>query len=409
MTRVRVLFLHDAFPGQFGRLAAALAATPGTEVAFATAERAGSLPGVRKAVYRRTRAPDEDGHHYLRWMESAVLTGQAAWRACGDLRRLGFIPDVVCAHSGWGPGLYVKEAFPEARLLGYFEWFYHARGSDADFLAPISEDDACRLRTRNAAILLDLAACDRAVTPTAFQHAQFPARLRPLLTVLHDGIDTEFFSPARADPAGFGLPRDAEVVTYATRGMEPYRGFPQFLRAVARLQRQRPRLHAVVAGSDKVFYGRRPADGVGYGRRMLAELPGLDRARLHFVGPLPYTRYRDLLRASGAHVYLTAPFVLSWSALEAMATGCLLIGSDTAPVREVIADGVNGLLTDFHDDMALAERIALALDLAPRNAQALRAAARATVTGRYALKDLLPRQVALVRELAGGVTPPASG
>jgi glycosyltransferase involved in cell wall biosynthesis len=391
---MKVLFLHDAFPGQYRHLAAALAADPACRVVFASAAD-GELAGVERRRYAPARPVSADIHHYLRWGERAVLNGQAVYRACRALRKEGFIPDVVCAHAGWGPALYVKDAFPNCRLVGYFEWYYRGYCSDADYLEPLSENDALCLRTRNSTLLLELAQCDAAVTPTRFQRDQFPDQIRPRLTVLHDGIDTGYFQPA---PRASLIPQAEQVVTFATRGMEPYRGFPHFMRALALLQRRHPRLHAVIAGEDKVFYGRPLPEGESWRQRLLAELPELDRTRLHFTGPLAYDDYRRLLRGSDVHVYLTVPFVLSWSLLEAMACGCLVVASDTAPVREVIDDGRQGLLVDFRDPAALADRIETALALGQAG-RSLRAAARQKVVTDYALADLLPRQLRLLKGL----------
>ncbi len=389
---MRVLFLHEACPGQYRHVAAALAADPGNQVVFATASAEDCPPGVAKRRYTPVREPSADIHHYLRWTERAVLSGQAAYRTMRALKAEGFVPDVVCAHAGWGPALYVKDVFPDCRLVGYFEWYYRSRGSDVDYLDECSEDDALRLRTRNANLLLEMAQCDAALTPTEFQRAQFPPLAADRLSVLHDGIDTDYFAPAPETPWIAGA---EQVVTYATRGMEPYRGFPQFMRAVAVLQERHPRLHVVVVGEDRVFYGRPLPEGDGWKQRMLAELPHLDAARLHFTGPLPYDAYRRVLRNSDAHVYLTVPFVLSWSLLEAMATGCVVIGADTPPVREMIENGRNGLLVDFRDPFLLAARIEDALRLGP-TASRLRQAARATIIARYGLRDLLPRHIALL-------------
>lgn len=397
---MRVLFLHNVFPGQFRHLAAELARDPANEVVFATAGSGGALPGVRRLTYGGARPVQAAIHPYLRWMEGAVLTGQAVYRLCHRLKQEGFVPDVVCAHSGWGPALYVKELFPRCRLVGYFEWFYQAGGADTAFLdQALSPDDRCRVATRNAALLMDLANTDAAITPTRFQRDRFPERLRPLLTILHDGVDTNFFRPdptARLRLPGLDLAHAAEIVTYATRGMEPYRGFPQFLRAVALLQRRRPGLHVVIAGDDRVHYGERLPAGDSWKCRMLTELPELDLSRLHFVGTLPAEQYRRLLQASSAHVYLTVPFVLSWSLLDALACGCRVVASDTEPVRELIADRGNGLLADFLSPASIAERVEEALTdraLAAR----LGTAARQTVEQRYALAELLPEQIRLLR------------
>jgi glycosyltransferase involved in cell wall biosynthesis len=221
--------------------------------------------------------------------------------------------------------------------------------------------------------------------------------------VLHDGIDTDYFTPAPGTKLvlpDLDLSGAAEIVTYATRGMEPYRGFPQFMRAAALLLKRRPGLHIVIAGSDTVAYSRKLPQGQSYKQRALEELGAADLSRLHFTGALPYGPYLQLLRASAAHVYLTVPFVLSWSLLEAMATGCLVIGSDTAPVREVIEDGRTGLLADFFSPAEIAARVGDALDNRARMAP-MRQAARDLIRQRYALSDLLPRHIALMREVAG--------
>lgn len=396
---MRVLFVHKFFPGQFLHLARALAADPANEVVFVHAEGDGEIPGVRKVRTGPTRAVAASTHHYLQGFETAVLLGQATYRACAGLRENGFRPDVIYAHAGFGPGLYLKDVFPDAPLLGYFEWYYRAHGADADFLdSRMGPDEALRIRTRNACILLELANCDRGVCPTAFQRDQFPAELRGKLTVLHDGVDMSGFARHDAPQDIDGIPADAEIVTYATRGLEPYRGFPQFMEAVGLLQKRRPKLHAVIVGADQTYYGRTAAGGGGHKEAVLASLPDLDRSRLHFRGFLAPAEYRAVLRHSHVHVYLTVPFVLSWSLLDAMAAGCAIVGSDTAPVREVMRHGETGLLADMRQPGRIADAIARLFDdrgLARR----LGSAARRTVAERYALTRLLPMQMRLLRAL----------
>lgn len=406
---MRVLFLHNNFPAQYRHVATSLAAEQGHQLVFGTQAKNGEIPGVTKAFYKPAREVRAETHHYVRNLESAVLNGQSVYRMCMDLKRQGFVPDLVCGHSGWGPTLYVKDAFPDTRVLSYFEWFYHAHGSDADYLpeSEISADDECRIRTRNAAILLDLANCDWGLCPTLFQRDQFPKIFHNKLTVLHDGVDTDFFKPdpdAVMKVGDLDLSGAKEIVTYATRGMEPYRGFPQFVEAVARLQKQRPEMHAVIVGQDRVAYGRKLPDGRTFKQKMLEELE-LDMSRVHFTGLLPYGDYLKVLQASHAHVYMTVPFVLSWSLIESMATGCLIISSDTEPVREVIRDGKQGLLVDFFDVEGLAGRIAEALDNRHDLAH-LGQAARDVVLKGYALKDTLPKHVRLLKSVAAGTLPP---
>lgn len=396
---MRILFLHPNFPAQFRHLAMALGKDPRHLVVFGSAGGEGSIPGVHKASYQVARAVHPQTHHYVRSLENAVLTGQAVYRMAVDLKEQGFVPDVVYAHSGWGPGLFVKDVFPDARFYGYFEWYYHARGSDADFdpSDPVTVDDEPRIRVKNAPILLDLSSCDRGLCPTRWQRRQFPSEYRSKLKVLHDGIDTAFFRPkpgARLVLPDIGLDLSAcsEIVTYVARGMEPYRGFPQFMEAVALLQKARPQCHVVVVGEDRVAYGRPLPEGQSYKQLMLDKL-SLDHSRLHFTGRLPYDQYLQVLQASSVHVYLTRPFVLSWSMLEAMSAGCFVIGSDTAPVREVIQDGENGWLVDFFSPQAIATRIDEALERGDR-LQAMRANARATICKHYDLAKLLPKHLA---------------
>ena len=400
---MRVLFAHRFLPGQYRHLAAALVEA-GDQVAFVHAVEGEAPAGVRCVRAEPTRAASAETHHYVQAFENQVLLGQAVYRACATLAAEGFRPDVVCAHAGFGPGLYLPDAFARAPVVGYFEWFYRARGADADFLDPeaVTPDEALRIRTRNAGILSELAQCARAIAPTRFQRDQFPEPLRAKLEVLHDGVDVDAFAAGRVPQAALGvpgLPEDAELVVYATRGLEEYRGFPQFMAAIALLQAERPRLHALVLGEDRTFYGRPPPDGRGWRGIMLARLPALDRARVHFLGTLPTASYRRVLAASHAHVYLTVPFVPSWSLVEAMAAGASIVGSDTAPVREFLDDGEQGLLAEMRDPGAIAAAVARLLDdraLAVR----LGAAARARAARDYALATLLPRHVALLRDAA---------
>jgi glycosyltransferase involved in cell wall biosynthesis len=297
----------------------------------------------------------------------------------------------------------MKDIFPQAKLLCYFEWFYHAHGSDADFdpSEPLTADDEARIRIKNAPILMDLYSCDRGLSPTYWQHQQFPSEYRSKLTVLHDGIDTDFFCPKPG--AKLVLPRinldlshAKELVTYVARGMEPYRGFPQFMEAVALLQQRRPQCHVVIVGENRVAYGKTLPDGKTYKEEMLEKFD-LDLDRIHFTGWLPYPEYLQVLQASSAHVYLTRPFVLSWSMLEALSAGCLLVGSRTAPVMEVIQDGVNGLLADFFSPQEICDRLEEALKH-PERMSAIRAKARETFSSVYDLSDLLPKHLQWIQQ-----------
>ncbi len=395
---MQILFLHSNFPAQFRHLAAALAADPNNHVVFGTNRQEGQLPKVQKVVYDLARQPNPDTHRYIAPMERAVLEGQAVYRVCQDLKREGFYPDVIYGHSGWGTTLFMKDLFPKATLLGYFEWFYHAHGTDVGFdpAETVTADDEARIRIKNAPILLDLHHCDRGLCPTRWQYRQFPADYHAKLTVLHDGVDTTFFQPqpgARLvlSQLGLDLSQASEIVTYVARGMEPYRGFPQLIQTIALLQERRPQCHVVIVGDDRTAYGKTRTDGKTHKEHWL-ETVTLDLSRVHFTGRLPYPDYLKVLQASSVHVYLTYPFVLSWSMLEAMATGCLLVASDTPPVTEVIQDGVNGLLVDFFSPEQIADRVIEALE-GGGSMVTLRHQARQTIQQRYNLQTLLTRQL----------------
>ncbi|MGH2342334.1 glycosyltransferase family 4 protein [Segnochrobactraceae bacterium EtOH-i3] len=408
---MRILFLHNNFPGQYRRLMAALSGEPGIEMVAGTLGSNQQPIPISRVNYAPHREVTRGIHPAVASFESAVLNGQAVYRAFAPLKARGWVPDVVCAHSGWGPSLMVKQLWPETKLLSYYEWYYHARGTDADFLpdATISDDDAVRTHMKNAPILMDLAAMDWGVSPTRWQQSQFPSLFRRRISVLHDGVDTDYLTP---DPAARFVLEDGrvltpadEVVTYVARGMEPYRGFPAFMAALARVQKTRPNLQALVIGQDRVAYGRKRPDGRSYKDAAIEE-QDLDLSRVHFTGLVPFETLRAAFHVSTVHVYLTVPFVLSWSMIEAMAAGCLVLGSDTPPVREVIRDGENGLLTDFFDVGQIAARMEEAVEKRVAY-RALREKARLTTLERYAARNLIPAHRQLLVDVASGTLPGA--
>lgn len=399
------LFLHPNFPAQYRHIITALGADPQNQVVFGTKNerREWVIPGVRKVLFNPSREPRLETHHYVRSLESAVIYGQAVFRMAEQLKSEGFVPDVICGHSGWGPTLFVKEAFPGVPVLCYFEWFYHSHGSDADFdpAEPLSIDDMAKIRVKNTPILIDLYSCDWGVSPTDWQRSQFPPEFQKKLSVLHDGIDTSYFQPnpgAKLVLPDLDLSGVSELITYVARGMEPYRGFPEFIEAIAYVQERRPNCHVVIVGSDRVCYGRSLPNNMTYKQFMLEKIP-LDLSRVHFVGPLPYGQYLKVIQASDVHVYLSRPFVLSWSFTEALSTGCLVLGSDTGPVREVIKDGENGLLVDFFAPKQMADRIDEILDH-PNKMADLRVKARQTILDGYDLTSLLPKHLELIKQVA---------
>ncbi|MBW8830731.1 MAG: glycosyltransferase family 4 protein [Burkholderiales bacterium] len=381
---MRLLIVHQNFPGQFGHLVQAWARRPGWDVRGLGRETAPGLPGFDGLLrYKLARAGHAQQHPYLRQMEQATLHGQAATRAMLYLRKSGFVPDVILAHPGWGETLWAKDVFPDARLIHFCEWYYSASGADMNFDPefPSTFDAKARIRMWNALHTLNLTNCDAAVSPTQWQRSRHPEIFQSKISVCHEGIAADQLGPDPSaevtTPSGVTLRAGDPVVTYVARNLEPYRGFHVFMRALAEVQRRHPTCHALIVGGDEVSYGQQPQGAPNWREQMLREVK-LDASRTHFVGRLPHAQYVKVLQVSAAHVYLTYPFVLSWSLLEAMACGALVIGSDTAPVREVVRDGENGRLVDFFDVEAQARRVLDAL-LEPRAYAPLRERARTAV------------------------------
>lgn len=394
---IKYLFVHQNFPGQFKHLAPALAAQGHEVVGLGMNRLREALPGVKYFTHALTatkhaaqQAPQ------LRDLYGKVLRGESAAARLAWLKQQGFDPDVIFVHPGWGEALFVKDVFPRARLLIYAEFYYQAEGGDSFFDPEFSQSNPAalqRLRLRNTHLLHAMSAADAALSPTLFQRDRHPDWFRDRITVIHDGIDTDRFAPnprafVTLQSAGVTLRPGDEVVTFVARQLEPYRGYHIFMRALPELLRLRPNARVVIVGGDDVSYGASPPAGKSWKNIFRDEVAErLDLSRVHFVGRLPHTTLTQLMQVSAAYTYLTYPFVLSWSLLEAMSTGCLIVASRTAPVQEVIEHGRNGLLVDFFDHHALARAVADALErraeLAP-----LRKAARQTIVEHYDLRQL---------------------
>jgi len=411
-----VFFIHQNFPAQYLHIARHLAQVPQNRIYFITQSEQNQLPRVIKVIYKPDLPRNNGYHAFTGAFDSAVRTGTAVADVCRGLRDGGIVPDLVIGHAGWGETLFVKDVFPDVPLLANFEYFYHADGADVGFDAefgPQRPDDASRLKIRNALNRVSFAACDWGHAATAWQRSLFPKAMQKEITMLHEGVDTARVAPdpdawlklAREDIV---LTRKDEVITYAARNLEPYRGFHVFMRALPEILRRRPNAQVLIAGDDGVGYGDPPPGGGTYRAMLQAELNGeLDLRRVHFLGHMPYERFLNLLQISSVHVYLTYPFVLSWSFIEAMSAGCLILGSATPPVLEVLIDGENGLTVDFFDVDGIADRIEQAL-VHPDRMQALRHAARDTALDDFDLeRRILPQWMELIETLAEGRRPPA--
>jgi glycosyltransferase involved in cell wall biosynthesis len=406
---MKLLFVHQNFPGQYRHLATHYASDPtNTVVALREArpDRPLNIRGLRLLEYQKPQGANPSTHHYLRDTEAGVRRGQMVARSLMLLRQQGFRPDVICVHPAWGEGLFLKDVFPDARVLSFWEFYY--TNADLDFDREWSPTLDKRLQTRvsNATQLMSFATTDWGVSPTVWQRNQYPPPWRALISVIHDGVNTKVARPdaqaiVKLEQLGLQLTRQDEVVTYVARNLEPYRGFHVFMRALPELLRRRTNTRVLVIGGDEVSYGRSPWEGQTWRQKMLAEVGAdVDMSRVHFLGIVPYPLLLEIFQVSSAHVYLTYPFVLSWSMLEAMACECLVIGSRTPPVEEVITDEVNGLLVDFFSTDQIVEKICRAL----QDREALlpiRQLARQTIIERYDLHRVcLPQQLSLIGTLA---------
>ena len=381
----RVLFIHQNFPGQFVHLAPALAKL-GCEVkALSITGRPVEGVDVRRYVVR-AKGTFEPRHPFSDFEGKALRAGVCA----GAMKRLkdeGFEPDLIVAHPGWGESLYCKDVWPKAVVVAYGEFYYRVEGGDYAFDPEFSADTLegrMRLRLKNTMLLHSYVAADAILCPTPWQRSCLPPEVQHKAVTIFDGIDTKKVTPnatstVRLNRARLVLGRNDRVLTFLNRNLEPHRGFHVFMRALPEILARQPDAHCVIVGEDSVSYGSLPRNFKSWREALLKEVGDrLPVGRVHFVGRVGYEDYLRLLQVSTCHVYMTYPFVLSWSCVEALAAGCRVVASNTSPVRDVIEDGKNGLLFDFFDQDALVERVGLVLrNPAEYDAMAAEASTRA--------------------------------
>ena len=402
---MNILFIHQNFPGQFKHLAPALVSLGHDVTALVlTKTDARQWNGVKLIHYSLDRGNAKEAHPWAVDFESKVIRGEACLRAALALKKQGYTPEVIAAHPGWGESLFLKEVWPEAKLKLYCEFFYHARGADVGFDPeyPSSDPaDAGRVELKNANTLLQFQQADAGISPTHWQASTFPPHIQEKITVIHDGIDTEVLRP---NPSvrfkldnGQALSRDDEVITFVNRTLEPYRGFHVFMRSLPKLLAAKPHAQVLIVGKEGVSYGAQPPSGKSWETQfcdeVMPQLTAQQRDRIHFLGNIEYARFISLIQVSRVHVYLTYPFVLSWSLLEAMSVGCSIVASDTQPLHEAIKHEETGKLVDFFDPAALADSvIGLLEDNVER--ERLGIAAREFAISNYDLKGVcLPQQI----------------
>ena len=414
---MNILFIHQNFPGQFKYLAPALAGR-GDQVCALTMKKQAPTKwqGVRIFPYGASRGSTAGIHPWLTDFETKVVRAEACFHAARKLKQQGFEPEVIIAHPGWGESLFLKEVWPQARIGIYCEFYYLQHGADVGFdpeFSVPSEDNACRMRLKNLNNMLHFDIAAAGISPTRWQASTFPEPFRSRISVVHDGINTNLLCPNAAAELTINtsageqvrLTRSSELVTFVNRNLEPYRGFHIFMRALPQLLRQRPGARFILVGGDAVSYGSKPENASSWKELMLNEVRGqisdADWRRVHFVGHLPYNHFISLLQLSSVHVYLTYPFVLSWSLLEAMSVGCAIVASDTQPLHEAISHDETGRLVDFFDVEGLTQQVCALLD-DPEARERLGKNARHFALENYDLERIcLPRQMQWVDDLKG--------
>jgi glycosyltransferase involved in cell wall biosynthesis len=408
---MKILFIHQNFPGQFKFLAPALV-KQGHEVHAMIMQKidAKTWNGVKLHPYYPNRGTTPNVHPWVSDFETKTIRAEAAFKNALGIKSGGFNPDLIIAHHGWGESLFLKEVWPQAKLAIYCEFYYHPDGADVGFDPEFPSNDLtepCRLRLKNLNNLLHFDIADAGISPTHWQASTFPKLFQDKITVIHDGIDTETLAPnsgiSLTINGNLKLTKQDEVITFVNRNLEPYRGYHIFMRSLPELLKRQPRAQVLIVGGDDVSYGARPKDGGKWKDFFINEIQEKmsadDWKRVHFLGNIPYTNFIALLQLSMVHVYLTYPFVLSWSLLEAMSVGCAIVASDTKPLHEAIKHNETGVLVDFFDTRSLTDQICDLIHNPPKRVK-LGQSARKFAVANYDLESTcLPKQLSWVNSL----------
>ena len=402
---MKILFVHQNFPGQFLYLAPALKAR-GHVVQVLTDKQNPAETGIATLKYAYTDTlPNPRETRIGRTFTHMTDRGTIVARAATQMRdKYNYTPDVIFGHSGWGETLFLKEVWPDAKLIAYAEFYYRGRDSDADFDPEFRREgfDQVLLAQGKAAHLAQgLLHADAGLSPTKWQASRHPKALQSQIKVIFEGVRTEVMKPnpdaSLTLPNGQKIRAGDEVLTFVNRNLEPYRGYHVFMRALPEILRARSNAQVMIVGGTGISYGDPPSDGRTWKEIFLNEVKDqIDLSRVHFLGQIPYPHFVALMQISRAHAYLTYPFVLSWSMMEAMSAGALVVGSKTEPVQEMITHGKNGLLVDFFDVKTWSSTLIEAL-ADPQKFMPLRKAARETILQNYDLNSIcLPQMIDFV-------------
>lgn len=406
MTARKILFVHQNFPAQFPHIADA-ARAGGHKLAAIGGPTAKGRPGVDVRRWALTRSSTPGIFDPATRAEADLLRAEAAAVTATQLKADGFYPDLIIGHPGWGETLHLAEVFPGVPQILFGEFFYKSHGADVGFDTEFESHTLpadLRVNAKNATLAMAYCMAEVIVCPTGFQAGTLPKSLQPLVRVFHEGIDirnaTRKPQPRYRLADGRVLDGSKPVITFINRNFERLRGYHVFMRALPAFLERCPEAEVVVIGQDGKGYGGELPGGESWRGRMQRELGDrVDWSRVHHVGKVPHADMINLMSMSWGHVYYTYPFILSWSVVEAMACECLILGSDTGPVRDAITPGVNGVLNDFFDIAALSDAMAQACER-PEAFVALRKAARQTALAMFDRESVgVPAWMALIDEI----------
>lgn len=426
MSKKKVLFIHQNFPAQFKSIAPFLAFTKKYEVHTLAWKKSlkeddylKSMDDMTHYQYEVKIGSSKNIHPLATEFETKMIRADSVALKCFELKDKGFTPDLIIDHPGWGETLFIKEVWPDVKILSFFEYYYKTAESDIDFDMEQSTvsgyEMSTKLIARNTPINFSYSSCDGIFAPTNFQKSTAPEWLRNKINVIHDGIDTDLIKPGLKNASisieyrniddhkliSTKLSKKDKIITFVNRNLEPYRGYHSFVRSLPSIQKSHPDSFILLIGGDQVSYGAPHPSGKSYKDIFLDEVKDslVDPSKLIFLGKVDYKTFINIIDLSSVHVYLTYPFVLSWSMLEVMALEKVVVGSKTGPVEEVIRDNINGLLVDFFDTNDIANKVISVLDN-PKKFDAIRKKARKTIIDNYDLRRVsLPKQMALIEDI----------
>ena len=414
----KILFVHRNFPAQFKNIADHLS-SEGYEVTaiisgLNTNRQNSKFKIIRYDIHRSSRGD----YDLLSDFEAKVIRAEAAYLRCKIYAAGGYSPDIIYFHPAWGESIFLRTLWPSAKLLMYCEYFTGEHNEDLFYgnndSHVLDEKSLLKIVIKKSNLLLNLVNFDVGISPTLFQKKTFPKEYQGKIETIHDGVDTSYFSPSdqveiriNRDNRTYTFDKDSEVLTFVNRNMEPYRGINSMIRAIPSLLQLRPNLSIFLIGESAKGYGPAPDRGK-YGTKNWKEIileeidpqmRPVDWERVFFLGTVPKNFYRSCLQLSSCHVYLTYPYILSWSLLEAMSVGCSIVASDNTAVREFIADDINGTIVDFFDVPGLVRACVNTITDRPLSKK-YGVLARRKIVAEYDLESIiLPKLSRILREI----------